>query len=145
LGGHGAIITDSVVEAGSGSTAAIDLHATLTAHHITVRADATGLRLTGGATATVDHSTIVAGGDGVTASSLARATLIETDVDAALPSRGPVLFIGNNQYSHQPLRWIAVAALIAVAAGLSLEILRRHRDRRLPHHGAAPEHVLNAR
>jgi hypothetical protein len=145
LGGGGATLTGTTVTAAAGSTTAIDMHAPLTGREITVHAAVTGIRLTGTSTATIEHSSITAGSDGIAAGREASARLIETTVAAGRPSRGKVTFIGENRYSHEPLRWLAVAALIAIVAALALEVMRRLRDRRQPPTGIAPEHVLNAR
>jgi len=102
-----------------------------------------GIRLSRGTRARVSDSTVTAGSVGIAASAGAEATLTNTEVRAPRPSRGQVTFRGPNRWSHEPMRWLGVGVLVALALGILMEMLRTITYRRERRFGLAPAHVLN--
>jgi hypothetical protein len=85
------------------------------------------------------------GGDtvGVRAHDLSAVVLEDTSVEAPTGARGPVRLRGTTELPALPVRWIALLGLLIVAAAVTLEVLRRLRERREERTVAAPDHVTN--
>lgn len=80
---------------------------------------------------------------GVRAHDLSAVVLEDTSVQAPTGARGPVRLRGATDLPAMPVRWIALLGLLVVAAGITLEVLRRLRERREERAVAAPDHVTN--
>jgi hypothetical protein len=126
-----------------GAEVGLAAHGEVAGRKLAVKASAVGIRLVGAGHVILNDSTVSARSVGVAAGRNTNAILVQTSVHADDPSRGQVDFRGTNHYSHLPVRWVALAALLAVATAILLEVIRKLRDRRDPHHGTAPDHVLN--
>jgi hypothetical protein len=126
-----------------GALVGIDARHAFTASDIDVQAQSTGIRLSPAAIGDIRNSRIAAADVGVAAADQARATLLDTAVRASRVSDGAVDFQGTNRWSHLQLRWLGIAALLAICAAIALEVVRKLRDRYERSNGEAPVHVLN--
>ncbi|MGN9912908.1 hypothetical protein ACTMTJ_35765 [Phytohabitans sp. LJ34] len=80
---------------------------------------------------------------GVRAHDLSAVVLEDTSVEAPTGARGPVRLRGTTELPAMPVRWIALLGLLVVAAAITLEVLRRLRERREERTVSAPDHVTN--
>jgi hypothetical protein len=128
-----------------GGTVGVKAHGRFEGHALKVSTTDTGIRLSSGTQARVSDSTVTAGSVGIAASVGATATLTNTGVQAPRTSRGKVTFRGPNRWSHEPMRWLGVGVLLALALGILMEMLRTITYRRERRSGLAPAHVLNRR
>lgn len=126
-----------------GGEVGVQAHGEFVGQGLRLSATGTGIRLSKGAQASVSDSTVTAGNIGIAAAMGAAATLTNTDVHAALASRGKVTFRGPNRWSHEPMRWLGVGVLVALTLGILMEMLRTINYRRERRCGLAPIHVLN--
>lgn len=63
--------------------------------------------------------------------------------DATAAVVGSVRLEGTTELPAMPVRWIALLGLLVVAAAITLEVLRRLRERRDERTVSAPDHVTN--
>jgi len=141
-GGTSMTMDDVRVE---GGTVGVKAHGQFEGHKLRLSATDTGIRLNSGTQALVSDSTVTATNVGIAAATGAAATLTNTSVQAARSSRGKVTFRGPNRWSHEPMRWLGVGVLVALALGIVMEMLRTITYRRERRSGLAPAHVLNRR
>jgi len=141
-GGTSMTMNDVRIE---GAAVGVKAHGRFKGDGLRLSATDTGIRLSRDTQALVSDSTVTAGSVGIAASAGAAATLTNTGVQAPRPGRGQVTFRGPNRWSHEPMRWLGVGVLLALALGIVMEVLRTVTYRRERRHGLAPAHVLNRR
>jgi len=127
----------------AGGAIGVKAHGWFEGHKLRLSATDIGIRLSSGTQALVSDSTVTAANVGIAATAGAAATLTNTEVRAARSSRGKVTFRGPNRWSHEPMRWLGVGVLAALALGIIIEMLRTITYRRELRSGLAPAHVLN--
>ena len=73
----------------------------------------------------------------------ANVMLTDCTVDAPLGARGNITLAGNTRFPALPVSWLGIFALIALAAAVLLELMRKLRELRHESGVRAPTHVTN--
>lgn len=137
---EGMSIVDSQVD---GATLGMHLKGVATVRSTSVSANDEALYAGPGASITFTRGRLGADTVGVRAHDLSAVVLQDTSVQAPTGARGPVRLRGTTELPAMPVRWIALLGLLIVAAAITLEVLRRLRERREERSVTAPDHVTN--
>jgi hypothetical protein len=137
---EGMSIVDSQVD---GARLGMHLKGVATVRSTSVSANDEALYAGPGASVTFTRGRLGADTVGVRAHDLSAVVLQDTSVQAPTGARGPVRLRGTTELPAMPVRWIALLGLLIVAAAITLEVLRRLRERREERSVTAPDHVTN--
>jgi hypothetical protein len=133
------VLVESVTATGS---VGVDLRGSASIEHSSVRAVAQALRVAAYTRVGVRNSALSARDTGISAAEESQVLVTGSTVDARKAVDGDVTFGDGNDVSRQPIRWVGIAGLTAMALAIGLEVMRKTRERG---QGAtrAPGHVLN--
>ncbi|GAA4467295.1 right-handed parallel beta-helix repeat-containing protein [Phytohabitans houttuyneae] len=137
---EGMSIVDSDVD---GAALGMHLKGIATVRLTSVSATDQALYAGPGASVTFTRGRLDGAAVGVRAHALSAVVLEDTSVEAPTGARGPVRLTGTTELPAMPVRWIALLGLLVVAAAITLEVLRRLRERREERTVTAPDHVAN--
>jgi len=120
----------------------LDVRGTASIEQTSVRGTAQALRVGELGRVGVRGSALSARDFGISAAPDAKVVVTGSTVDARRAVAGDVTFGGGNDVSRQPIRWVGIAGLTAMALAVALEVMRKSRERgeRVTR---APGHVLN--
>jgi hypothetical protein len=133
------VLVESVTAIGG---VGLDVRGTASIEQTSVRGTAQALRVGELGRVGVRGSALSARDLGISAAPDAEVLVTGSTVDARRAVAGDVTFGGGNDVSRQPIRWVGIAGLTAMALAVALELMRRSRERgeRVTR---APGHVLN--
>jgi hypothetical protein len=120
----------------------VDLRGSASIEHSSVRAVTQALRVAQYGRVGVRNSALTARDVGISAGDRSQVLVTGSTVDARRAADGDITFGDGNDVSRQPIRWVAIAGLLAMGLAVGLEVMRKTRERG---QGAtrAPGHVLN--
>jgi hypothetical protein len=120
----------------------LDVRGTASIEQTSVRGTAQALRVGELGRVGVRGSALSAHDLGISAAPDAKVVVTGSTVDARRAVAGDVTFGDGNDVSRQPIRWVGIAGLTAMALAVALEVMRKSRERgeRVTR---APGHVLN--
>jgi hypothetical protein len=133
------VLVESVTATGG---VGLDVRGTASIEQTSVRGTAQALRVGERGRVGVRGSALSARDLGISADRNAQVLVTGSTVDAHRAVTGDVTFGGGNDVSRQPIRWVGIAGLTAMALAVALEVMRKSRERgeRVTR---APGHVLN--